>query len=225
MKIIAFIGPTGTGKSSIQKGVQLYYRDRAGYVGDNINEYLRVKTVITTTDRAIRRGEKSGSDYHFVMPETFKNGVANGQFIEVKTIKDYEENEIHYGLKKDALGILNNNDDILLLSLDIGGLINLQQYLQDQELYSSEIIFPIFIETSAERRMRRCMNRATGAEDKERIARCPDETVYKICERMLHDAEENEKAKEYCVLTLKNEMDCDKQECISFIIKLVQGMF
>lgn len=224
MKIIAFIGPTGTGKSSIQKGVQEYYRDRASYTNDSMNDYLRVKTVVTTTDRAIRHGEKNGKDYHFVIPETFKTGVVNDHFIEVKTVKDYEEKEIHYGLKKDALGILSNNNDILLLSLDIGGLINLQQYLQEQELDSNEILFPIFIETSAERRMRRCMIRATGDTGQGPHIKCPDETVYKICERMIHDAEENEEAKDYCILTIKNEMDCDKQECVSFVIKLIQGM-
>lgn len=225
-KIIAFVGPTGCGKTSILKGALKHYIDRAAHQNyrnsTTVNKYLRVKGVTTTTDRFPRSGEIKGVDYNFLLPETFKTKIENDKFVETKTVIDHSGKEIHYGLTKNALENLDD-DSILLLSIDLGGLIKLEEYLNEQEMNAGDIIFPIYIDASAEERIERCISREAGKRI-ERNSSCDDKLVHKICERMLHDEKEIEDSIDFCTLKLKNENEGDKTECINFVVKLIQGM-
>ena len=226
LRLIAFVGPTGCGKTSILKGALKHYVDRAAHENyrhsTNNNKYLRVKGVTTTTDRQQRPGEVNGVDYIFLPTALFKKSIENDKFVETKSSVDNSGNVIYYGLTKNALGNLED-DSILLLSIDLGGLIKLTEYLNDQELCSEDIIFPIYIDASAEERISRCIAREAGKRE-DRNESCNDKLVYKTCERMLHDTQEIEDSIDFCTLKLKNENEGDKNECINFVVKLIQGM-
>ena len=71
--------------------------------------------------------------------------------------------------------------------------------------------------------MARCISREAGRREDRRES-CYDSLVYKTCERMLHDEKEVEDSIEFCTLKLKNENEGDKNECINFVVKLIQGM-
>lgn len=38
--------------------------------------------VVSSTTRSMRQGEQNGRDYHFLSPDTFKNGLANNAFVD-----------------------------------------------------------------------------------------------------------------------------------------------
>lgn len=213
-KIIVAVGPAGVGKTSILKEAYRYYKERAR---NNCN-FTKVKMVVTTTDRERRSGEIGDIDYHFIGKQQFKDEFKTNMFVETKeSVKDDGTIDL-YGLKKDALGDLNN-DDILLLSIDLSGLLKLEEYLDSEGLDSNVILFPIYFKASAEARLKRCLNRERAGS-----SNVSDELVHKTCKRMLNDKDELKDIEDFCAITLRNEDGCEKTECIAFIIKLIQGM-
>lgn len=210
-KIIAVIGPTGAGKTSILREAYRFYKDK--YRSDST-----VKIVVTTTDRERRPGEVHGTDYNFIPTLEFKEKLLKKEFVEYKDSTKDDGTVNLYGLTKAALGDLND-DSVLLLSIDLGGLIKLEEYLNKEGLDANSILMPIYIKASAEARFKRCLSR-------ERIGSSivKDELVYKTCQRILNDKEELKDSEDFCAFSIRNENDGEKYECVSLIVKLIQGM-
>lgn len=78
-KFFLMVGPSRVGKNAIIKGL---LRKKS----------LRLKQLVTMTDRLPRPGEKNGVDYFFVTPEQFQKNIKNGTLIE------WEKTHVnHYG--------------------------------------------------------------------------------------------------------------------------------
>ena len=84
-KILALMGPSGSGKDTVLKEV----------LKKNPKEFNKI---INCTTRPMREGEVDGVDYFFISPETFAEQVLNFDMIEATNFNDW-----FYGTSKDAL--------------------------------------------------------------------------------------------------------------------------
>ena len=84
-KILALMGPSGSGKDTVLKEV----------LKKNPKEFNKI---INCTTRPMREGEVDGVDYFFISPETFAAQVLNFDMIEATNFNDW-----FYGTSKDAL--------------------------------------------------------------------------------------------------------------------------
>lgn len=66
--LIVLTGKTASGKDTIKDAL--------------LSKFSNLKKVITSTSRLPRKGEKDGTDYHFLSKEEFQKGVSEGKFIE-----------------------------------------------------------------------------------------------------------------------------------------------
>lgn len=92
IKIIAFFGPSSSGKDTLTK----ILAERS-----DINE------IISCTTRPMRDYEKDGIDYHFLTTEEFSEKVLNGTMLEATSFRDWfygtpleslDENKINVGV-------------------------------------------------------------------------------------------------------------------------------
>lgn len=86
MKIICILGRSGSGKSSIEAGLE-----RLGY-----------NRIISYTTRPLRGNEENGKDYHFVTKQEFKGLIDKGILMEYA-----KYNDNYYGAPK-PVGSINN---------------------------------------------------------------------------------------------------------------------
>lgn len=84
-KILALMGPSGSGKDTVLKEV----------LKKNPKEFNKI---INCTTRPMREGEVDGVDYFFISPETFAEQVLNFDMIEATNFNDW-----FYGTSKSAL--------------------------------------------------------------------------------------------------------------------------
>jgi guanylate kinase len=85
-----------------------------------------MKRSVSCTTRAVRPGEKEGTDYIFITEEEFKKKIKNGEFLE------WEENFGHYyGTEIEQVkGIVNRGYDVFL-SIDVKGARNVKKLLPE----------------------------------------------------------------------------------------------
>lgn len=95
-KILALMGPSGSGKDTVLKEV----------LKKNPKEFNKI---INCTTRPMREGEVDGVDYFFISPETFAEQVLNFDMIEATNFNDW-----FYGTSKSAL--VNNAINIGVFS-------------------------------------------------------------------------------------------------------------
>lgn len=92
--IVALLGASGSGKSTIEKELSTYY-------GFN--------KIISYTTRKPREGEENGKDYWFVDNDTFKEVLSRNLFAEYD---EYSQNRLYGTLKSDYL----DGDKVVVLT-------------------------------------------------------------------------------------------------------------
>ncbi len=131
--------PSGAGKTSLVK--RLCETDPL------------IKVSVSTTTRPPRPGEVDGINYHFTDPETFKQKVAQGDFLEwAEVFGNY------YGTQKSQVDTLLNQGFDVILEIDWQGAAQVREKLADTR---SIFILP----PSLEELERRLTGRGTDAPD------------------------------------------------------------
>jgi guanylate kinase len=107
-------GPSGTGKTVAMNAL--------------MHRHPNITKLVSTTDRAMRRGEKDGVDYKFKTKSEYKKLVAKDLFIE--NLQVYNNN---YGiLKSDLKSLLKNKNDVIV-DLNVEGALQVKQSVNPEE--------------------------------------------------------------------------------------------
>jgi len=114
--LVIFSGPSGVGKNSVISGLIERYPDR-------------YRLMPTVTTRAMRHGERDGMPYYFWSEQRFREGLARGEFVEHQRI----HNNL-YGINKQILSQMLNEDRILLKDIDVLGTMNILGAMDGVEL-------------------------------------------------------------------------------------------
>jgi len=143
--------PSGTGKSSITKGV--LERDR------------RCVVSVSATTRSPRPGEENGKDYFFVTREEFERKQRDGELVEWA---EFAGN--YYGTPRAFVEKVKAHGGIVILDIDIQGATQIRRTMPDA--------VTVFVappsKSALEKRLR---NRRTESEEaiRRRLARVPAE--------------------------------------------------
>lgn len=132
-KIIVIVAPSGTGKSTLIKRLQL--------------DVPNLKWSVSCTTRPIRQGEVDGVDYFYISKESFEDKIKENAFVEwAKVHSNY------YGTLKSFVDAGLEKGDYLLFDLDVQGCDEIKKIYNDE----AQIIFiqPPSIE-ELEKRLRR----------------------------------------------------------------------
>lgn len=98
-KIIVLVGSSGSGKTTLAQV---------------LNERLKIKQLVTTTTRPMRKDENHGVDYYFVGNSKFSEMFYNDEFIETNQYSGYLYGLSHKEIRK-------NRDKLCLLITDVNG--------------------------------------------------------------------------------------------------------
>jgi guanylate kinase len=138
-KLIIFSAPSGSGKSTIIRHL--------------LECGLPLAFSVSATSRAPRGQERDGVEYYFLSPETFREKIAGGEFIE------YEEvyKDVFYGTLKSELQRIAGTGRHAVFDIDVVGACNLKQQYGERAL-------SVFIQPpSVEELRRRLESRRTDA--------------------------------------------------------------
>ena len=102
-KLIIFSAPSGSGKSTIIR----YLLDKG----------LPLRFSISATSRAPRGEEQDGREYYFLTPDTFRQKIAAGEFLE------YEEvyRDQFYGTLRSEIERIQASGNTVVLDVDVVG--------------------------------------------------------------------------------------------------------
>lgn len=107
--LVVLSGPAGSGKSTLADAV----------IDGSAGEVVRS---VTATTRSPREGEVDGRDYVFLTRESFKQGLADGRFVEYT-----EFNGNLYGTLRENLTTLLAQDKVVMLVIDVEGSAQIRQ--------------------------------------------------------------------------------------------------
>lgn len=109
-KIIILSAPSGSGKTSIAKYL--------------LRQNKNLAFSVSATSRPPRGTEINGIDYFFVLPEEFRQHIANGDFLEYEEVyKDH-----YYGTLKATVEKLLEKGFSVVLDVDVSGACNIKKY-------------------------------------------------------------------------------------------------
>ncbi|KWW30634.1 MAG: guanylate kinase [bacterium P3] len=115
-KALLFSAPSGSGKTTI------------------IRELLRrfdcFEFAISATSRTPRPGEQDGVDYYFLSPESFRQRVAEGDFLEWEEVYT----DMLYGTLKSEIDRIWSNGHVIIFDVDVKGGMNIKRYFGDAAL-------------------------------------------------------------------------------------------
>ena len=102
-KLIIFSAPSGSGKSTIIRYL--------------LNKGLPLRFSISATSRAPRGEEQDGREYYFLTPDTFRQKIAAGEFLE------YEEvyRDQFYGTLRSEIERIQASGNTVVLDVDVVG--------------------------------------------------------------------------------------------------------
>ena len=179
MKLVVLAGPAGVGKGSLVK-----------WITSSDPEFM---LSVSATTRAARPGEQDGIHYHFVTTESFKHGVASGDFLEWAQVHNHN----YYGTLKSELDRATELGKHLLLEIDLQGARQVQE--------SHPEVISIFITPpSWEELEQRLRNRAT-------------ETESEIQTRLTTARRELEAANEFDFQLVNDDLEFCAQEIIKIV--------
>jgi guanylate kinase len=156
-KAIIFSAPSGAGKTTIVRHLLRM-------------EELNLSFSISATTRHKRDHELDGKDYHFIDVETFKDKIAQGEFIEWEEV--YKDQ--FYGTLRSEIESIWQKGKHVIFDVDVVGGLNLKQFFGDRAL-------AIFVKPpSIEALQQRLRNRSTETPEKieMRIAKAEHELSF-----------------------------------------------
>jgi guanylate kinase len=115
-KLIIFSAPSGSGKTTVVRNM--------------LEEFDQLAFSISATTRQIREGEVHGKDYYFLSPETFKKGIANGDFLEYEEVYP----DMFYGTLKSEVERLWSEGKAVVFDVDVVGGLNIKKYYEKKAL-------------------------------------------------------------------------------------------
>lgn len=115
-KLIIFSAPSGSGKSTI--------------IDYLLKQGLNLRFSVSATSRAPRGTERHGVEYYFLSPETFKNKIAAGEFLEYEEV--YADK--FYGTLKSEVERLLDNGSHVIFDVDVVGGCNIKKFYGDRAL-------------------------------------------------------------------------------------------
>jgi len=140
-KVLIFSAPSGAGKTTIVKHL--------------LGLHPEFEFSVSAASRKPRGTEKDGVDYHFMSAESFRELIAQDQFVEYQEVyKDH-----FYGTLKREVERIWAEGHVIIFDVDVQGAWNLKKYFGSKAL--SVLVAPPSMEI-LEQRLR---GRATDAEE------------------------------------------------------------
>lgn len=155
-KLIIFSAPSGAGKTTIVR--HLMQKD------------LNLHFSVSATSRQPRHNEEDGKDYYFISENSFKERIANNEFLEWEEV--YKGT--FYGTLKNEVEKIRLNGNHVIFDVDVIGGLNIKKY------YGSEALAIFVKPPSVEELKKRLMSRSTETEEiiTMRIAKAEKEMSY-----------------------------------------------
>ena len=155
-KLIIFSAPSGSGKSTI--------------INYLLTQNLNLSFSISATSRAPRGTEQNGVEYFFLIPEEFKQRIANNEFLEYEEV--YKDR--FYGTLKAQVEKQLAAGQNVIFDVDVVGGCNIKKFYGDRAL-------SVFIQPpSLEELRKRLTGRGTDAPEviESRLAKATFELSY-----------------------------------------------
>lgn len=155
-KILIFTAPSGAGKTTLVRHLLRYFPDLAFSV--------------SATTRPARPGEVDGKDYYFLEPQTFREKIAAGDFVEYEEVYPGR----FYGTLHSELDRLWSAGKSIIFDIEVKGATNLKKFYPNQSL-------AVFVQPPSEEVLFQRLRDRSTEDDKSlaaRIARAAEELTY-----------------------------------------------
>lgn len=116
-KVIVLAAPSGSGKSTIINAL---------LNGGDLN----LGFAVSATTRPPREGEKDGVNYYFMTPESFRDAIAEGAFVEFEEVYPGR----YYGTLKSEIDRITDSGHNIILDLDVNGALGVKQLYGDDAI-------------------------------------------------------------------------------------------
>jgi len=155
-RLIIFSAPSGAGKSTIVRHL--------------LKLDLGLEFSISATSRDPRPGEREGSDYYFISPQSFREKIDQGEFIEWEEVYPGK----YYGTLKSEVKRICSGGKRVLFDIDVAGGLNLKK------IYGNHALAVFVKPPSMEVLEQRLRDRDTDGEDSlnERMEKAIHEMKY-----------------------------------------------
>ncbi|WP_312556791.1 guanylate kinase [Empedobacter brevis] len=158
-----------------------------------------IKFSISCTTRDRREGEVHGKDYYFLTPEEFKRKISNDEFVEHEEV--YRDN--FYGTLKSEVDRITSEGNSVIFDIDVIGALNIKN------LYGEQCLTVFVNPPSLEVLKERLISRNTESEDK-------------LKQRIDKAGIEMEKAKEFDVILLNDDLETAKAKTLEIITDFIK---
>jgi guanylate kinase len=116
-KLIIFSAPSGSGKTTLVRHIVKTFPKHIAFS-------------ISATSRPRRGVEENGKDYHYLSVETFKEKVANNEFLEWEEVYA----GTHYGTLRSEVERIWATGKAVIFDIDVEGGLNLKNQFSDKAL-------------------------------------------------------------------------------------------
>ncbi|WP_353165159.1 guanylate kinase [Empedobacter brevis] len=158
-----------------------------------------IKFSISCTTRDKREGEVHGKDYYFLTPEEFKRKISNDEFVEHEEV--YRDN--FYGTLKSEVDRITSEGNSVIFDIDVIGALNIKN------LYGEQCLTVFVNPPSLDVLKERLISRNTESEDK-------------LKQRIDKAGIEIEKAKEFDVILLNDDLETAKAKTLEIITDFIK---
>ncbi len=134
-KMIIFSAPSGAGKTSIVKGV--------------MEKMDNLSFSVSACSRPRRNGETDGVDYHFLSPESFREKIQSGAFLEWEEVYPGS----YYGTLHSEVEKIWKCGKHVVFDVDVAGGINIRNQFPKQSM--AIFVMPPSLETLRQRLVNR----------------------------------------------------------------------
>ena len=183
-KLIILSAPSGSGKSTI--------------INHILKEGIPLQFSVSATSRPPRGNEQEGVEYYFLSPETFKEKIRKGDFIEYEEV--YPDR--FYGTLKSEVEKNLRKGKNVILDVDVAGGLNIKN------IYGNKALLLFIQPPSIEELKRRLENRGTDSPEV-------------IADRISKAGYELSLASEYDQVIVNDDLEKAKQETVNTINKFI----